>query len=142
MSMVLADVGAVQMLNSYFKKTNPTNGNNLTLKLFVNNIDPADDDVAGDYTEATGGGYVAKTLTASSFTVATSDGIAQASYAQQQFTFTGALTTNTTIYGAFIVDADGVLICAEKAAASYTPTNNGDIYAVTPAFQISKGTPT
>lgn len=142
MAMVLMDTGATQIANSYFKKTNPTAGNNLTLKLFVNDITPADDDVIGDYTEATGGGYAAKTLTASSFTVSTVADIVQAAYAQQQFVFTGALSTNTTIYGAYVVDADGVLICAEKAAATYTPSNNGDMYAVTPVFQISKGTPT
>lgn len=141
MSMVLMDTGATQIANSYFNKTNPTAGNDLTLKLFVNDITPADDDVVGDYTEATGGGYAAKTLTAASWTVSTVSDIVQAAYAQQDFVFTGALTTNHVIYGVYIVDADGVLICAEKAPATYTPANNGDLYAVTPVFQLSKGTP-
>jgi len=141
MAMVLMDTGATQILNSYFKKVEPTAGNNLTLKLFTNNITPADDDVIGDYTEAIDGGYAAKTLSAASFTVSTVLGIVQAAYAQQQFVFTGALTTNPAIYGAYIVDADGVLICAELAPATYTPANNGDLYAVTPVFQLSKGTP-
>jgi hypothetical protein len=142
MAMVLMDTGAEQILNSYFKKVEPTAGNNLTLKLFVNNITPSDDDVVGDYTEAAGGGYAAKTLSAASFTVSDAAGIMQAAYAQQQFVFTGPLTTNTDIYGAYIVDADGVLICAELAPAIYTPANSGDLYAVTPVFKLSKGTPT
>jgi hypothetical protein len=142
MAMVLMDTGAEQILNSYFKKIEPSTGNNLTLKLFVNNITPADDDVVGDYTEAAGGGYAAKTLIAASFTVSDVSGIMQAAYAQQQFVFTGPLTTNPTIYGAYIVDADGVLICAELAPADYTPVSNGDLYAVTPTFKLSKGTPT
>ena len=143
MAMVLMDTGATQIANSYFKKTNPAAGNNLTLKLFVNDITPADDDVIGDYTEASGGGYAAKTLTASEFTTSTVGGIVQCAYnTQQSFVFTGALTTNPTIYGAYIVDADGVLICAEKAAASYTPTANGHMYVVDVVVQISKGTPT
>lgn len=141
MAMVLMDTGATQIANSYFKKVNPAAGNNLTLKLFVNDITPADDDVIGDYTEAAGGGYAAKTLTASEFTVSTVAGIVQAVYAQQQFVFTGALTTNPAIYGAYIVDADGVLILAERAASPYTPSDNGHMYVVDVVVQISKGTP-
>jgi len=140
MAMVLMDMGATQIANSYFRKTNPAAGNNLTLKLFVNDITPADDDVIGDYTEAAGGGYVAKTLAAGSFAVSTEGGIVQATYAQQQFIFTGPLTTNTTIYGVYIVDADGILISAEKAGAAYAPINNGDMYAVTVTYQLSAGT--
>lgn len=141
MAMILMDSGATQIANSYFKKLEPSAGNNLTLKLFVNSIDPADTDTAETYTEAVGGGYVAKTLTTTGFTVSTVSDIVQAAYAQQLFTFSGPLTTNTTIYGAYIVDADGVLICAEKAPAEYTPATDGDLYAVTPVFQVSKGTP-
>lgn len=139
--MVLMSEGAVQIANSYFKKTNPAAGNDLTLKLFVNDITPADDDVIGGYTEASGGGYSAKTLTASSFTVSTADGIVQASYARQSFVFTGALDTNSAIRGAYVVDADDVLICAEKAPAEYSPDDGGDIYAVDVVIQIG-GTPT
>ena len=140
--MVLMDSGATQIANSYFKKVNPTAGNNLTLKLFVNDVTPADTDTVATYTEAVGGGYVSATLISTSFTTSTVAGIVQAAYAQQQFIFTGPLTTNLAVYGVYVVDADGVLICAERAPSIYTPTNNGDMYAVTPVFQISKGTPT
>lgn len=143
MSIVLSDAGAIQILTKYFKNIAPTNGNNYTLKLFTNNnITPVDSDTASTYTEADGGGYAAKTLTAASFTISTSAGIAQAAYAQQTFTFTGALTANATIYGYYVVDDDGALIYAEKASSSFTPTNNGDQYLITPVFQLSKGTPT
>lgn len=142
MAMLLTDSGATQICNSFFKKTNPAAGNNLTMKLFVTDVTPADTDTAASYTEAVGGGYTSKPLVSTSFDVTTVGGIVQASYAQQQFAFTGPLTTNTSIYGVFIVDADGVLICAEKAAVTFVPANTGDIYAVTPVFQLSKGTPT
>lgn len=142
MGMILADVGAAQISNSYFNKTQPAGGDNLTLKLFVNNVIPSDSDTAATYTEAIGGGYAAKTLVAGSFIVSTVAGIVQAAYAQQQFMFTGALTTNAAIYGAYIVDADGVLIFAEAAPIAYTPAVNGDMYAVTPTIKLSKGTPT
>lgn len=142
MSLQLQDVGAVQVLTSYFKKTQPAGGNNLTLKLFVSNTTPSTSgaDTAGTYTEAAGGtGYSAITLTAASWTVSTVANIVQAAYAKQTFTWTG--NPSETVYGYFIVDADGVLIYAERAAATFTPTANGDYYEVTPAFKLSGGTP-
>lgn len=141
MALILTDAGATQIARSFFNKVNPTAGNDLTLKLFVNNVTPVDTHTAANYTEAEGGGYAAKTLTAASFTVSTVNNIVQAAYELQQFAFTGALTTNTTVYGAYIVDADGVLICADRAPASYVPAA-GSIFAVAPIIQISKGTPT
>lgn len=142
MALVLTDTGAIQILTKYFQNTLPAGGNNLTLKLFVNNITPGDTDTAGTYTEAAGGGYAVKTLTAANFSISAVSNIIQAAYTAQTFTFTGALTTNPTIYGYFVVDADGVLIYAEKASAAYTPANNGDAFTMTPVFQLSKGTPT
>ena len=137
MAIVLADVGAAKILTQYFI----TSAANLTLKLFATNVTPADTDTAGTYTEASGGGYVAKTLSAASWTESNVAGIEQVAYASQVFTFTGALTTNPTIYGYYVVDAGGVLIYAE-AATAFTPANNGDAYTVPPKFQLSKGTPT
>ena len=141
MSLVLADVGAAQILNAYFNDTWAAGGKNLTLKLFATDVTPADTSTAGSFTEAAGGGYAAKTLTNGSFTVSNVGGIDQAAYAQQTFTFTGALTTNPAIYGYYIINADGVLVYAEKAGATFSPLNNGDTYKVTAQLQLSKGTP-
>jgi hypothetical protein len=142
MALVLADAGAAQILARYFNSTNPAGGTALTLKLFATNVTPADTSTASSFTEAAGGGYAAKTLTNGSWTVTAPGGIEQAAYAQQTFTFTGALTTNPAIYGYYIVDADNVLIYAEAAGSTFTPANNGDSYKVTPVMQLSKGTPT
>lgn len=143
MALTLADVGADCVLKTYFNNTRPAGGNNFTLKLFTNNVTPADTDTAATYTEATGGGYAAITLTNGSFTVTVGNDPSDAVYAQQTFTFTGALTGNPAIYGYFVVDADGILQWAEaRAAGTFTPANNGDTYKVTPKFQLSKGTPT
>lgn len=141
MALVLADVGADEILDTYFNNRRPAGGNNLTLKLFVTDVTPADTSVAGDFTEATGGGYSAKTLTNGSWTVSSANDPSDAVYAEQTFTFTGALTTNGTIYGYYVVDADGVLIWAEKFSTTFTPANNGDQLKLTPKFQLSKGTP-
>jgi hypothetical protein len=143
MALVQLDAGARQIIKSYFKKVQPSGGNNLTLKLFCNNLTPVDTNVAGDFTEASGGGYSPITLLAANWTDSEVGGISQAAYAQQTFGFTGALTTNPTIYGAYIVDADGVAIFAERAPGGvFTPANNGDTYKVTPVWQLSNGTPT
>lgn len=141
MALVLADVGADELLKVYFNNDRPTGGNNLTLKLFCNDYTPVDTSVAGSFTEATGGGYASKTLTNGSWTVTVGNDPSDTVYAEQTFTFTGALTTNPTVYGYFVVDADGTLVWAERFGTSFTPANNGDNIKVTPKFQLSKGTP-
>lgn len=141
MALVLSDVGADELLKVYFNNDRPAGGNNLTLKLYCNNYTPLQTSVAGDFTEASGGGYAAKTLTCGNWIINTGNDPSDAVYAQQVFTFTGPLTTNTTIYGYKIEDADGTLIYAEKAAGTFTPANNGDHYDVTPKIQVSSGTP-
>ena len=140
MAMVFQDVGCDEVLKVMFNNDRPAGGNNFTMKLFATNVTPAQTDTAGTYTEASGGGYAAKTLTNGSFTVTVGNDPSDASYAQQTFTFTGPLTTNGTIYGVYIVDADGVLICSE-AFSPYTPTLNGDAYKPTLVIQASSGTP-
>jgi len=141
MALVLADIGADEILKTYFNNTRPSGGNNLTLKLFATDVTPADTNTAGSFTEANGGGYSAKTLNNGSWTVNAANDPSDAVYAEQTFTFTGPLTTNGTIYGYYVVDADGTLIWAEKFAATFTPANDGDQLKLTPKFQLSKGTP-
>ncbi len=55
-------------------------------------------------------------------------------------TFTGALTTNPTVYG-YAVLRGTTLKWAELLAAPVTPANNGDTITVTPRKQQSTGTP-
>jgi hypothetical protein len=141
MALVLADIGADEFLKVYFNNDRPTGGNNLTLKLFATNVTPAQTSTAASFTEATGGGYAAKTLTNGSWTVTVGNDPSDAVYAQQVFTFTGALTTNPTIYGYYVVDADNTLVWAELLSSSFTPANNGDHLDITPKFQMSSGTP-
>jgi hypothetical protein len=140
--MVLTDEGAAAFLEAVFNDQRAAGGDDLTLRLFTNNHDPADTDIAADYTEATGGGYSARTLNMGSWTVSVESGIAQALYAVQSFVFTGPLAGNPGIWGTFITDADGTLILAQKRALAFTPQNDGDHLDVTPKIQMSKGTPT
>lgn len=140
-AMQMADSGTDMMLKAVFNNVWPAGGKNLTLKLFCNNATPADTSTAGTFTECTGGSYAAKTLTNGSWTESQQSGISQVLYADQTWTFSGALTTNGTIYGWFIVDADGNLTCAEAFGTTFTPANNNDQLTVTPKIQMSKGSP-
>lgn len=141
-AIVWTDLGSKAVAEAYFNNVWPAGGKNLTMKLNVNNITPADTDVVGAYTEAAGGGYAAKTLTNGSWTESNVGGIEQEAYAKQTWTFTGALTGNAIIYGAYFVDADGILIGAQKLDSAYQPLQNNDSLAVTPKIQCSKGIPT
>lgn len=149
MALKLADVGAVKMLDAYFTNTYPTGGSYLTIKLYTNNYDPSADSVAADFAEANGGSYAAKSIAATDWTVSTVSSIAQAQANQQTWEFTTTLTADAlatppktdTIYGYYVIDADGTLIYAEKSTVSFKPINPGDILMITPKFQLSYGTP-
>jgi hypothetical protein len=142
MPLITADVGAQAILAKYFNSTAPVGGNDLVLKLFTNDVDPMGDSTTASFVEAVGGGYTSKSLLAGSFTVSIVASIPQAVYARQTFIFTGALTGPQNIYGYYVVDADGVLVWAERGGAVFTPELNSDRYLVDPLYQLSKGTPT
>lgn len=134
MTIKLARTGAVALLSYLVNKV--TAPENLVYGLFTNNITPADTDTVATYTEAAGGGYAAKTLTGSTWTV-TAGSPSQAAYPQQSWTFTGALTTNPTIYGYFAKRATtGDLVLAETFS-SFTPAASGDNIALTPAISAA-----
>lgn len=139
--LVLSDVGSEMMLKAILNNVWPGGGKNLTIKLYTNNYTPLDTSVVGNFTEASGGGYASKTLTNGSWTIG-SAALRQGSYAKQVWTFTGALSGNPTVYGYYVIDADGVLVYAQKLSAFYTPIVNGATLGITPIFALSYGTPT
>lgn len=102
----------------------------LVLRLFTNNITPAETDVAATYTEATGFGYAAITLTGATWTV-TEGAPGNASYPQQTFTFTGALGN---VYGYYLTRVtSGRIAWAERFSdGPYNVVNNGDTIKITP----------
>jgi len=119
----------------------------LITKATAGSADPtlADSDVVGTHTVANGGGYSSITLNPSggaspAATISVVGGIAQAAWAEQTFTFTGALTGNTTICGVQIIS--GSVLIAEEITTPFTPANNGDTYKVTPVIKFGNGTPT
>lgn len=129
MALVVPDVGAVLALKAFLNHTAPQNG---VLKLYTNNVTPGETDTAATYTEAAGNGYAALTLTGSSWVVTEADP-ASAAYAQQTFTFTGALGD---VYGYFITQTtSGILMYAERfTGAPINIANNGDQIKITPTI--------
>jgi hypothetical protein len=141
--MMLTDLGADQILKAYFNNVWPAS-KNLKLRLFVNNYTPVQGSALGNFTEAVGGGYAAISLVNGSWTVTPANDPSDAVYAEQTFTFTGALTTNLTVYGWYLEDNDGttgVVIAADVLPAPQTPASNGDTIKITPRVQLSSGTP-
>jgi hypothetical protein len=62
--------------------------------------------------------------------------------AEQTFTFSGALTTNLTVYGYYFVkQSDGAIIASKKLDTPYTPASGGGTLKFTPRIQAGNGTP-
>lgn len=128
-TLVVPNVGEDLALKALL---NHTAGLNQTLKLYTSNTTPAETDTAATYTEASGNGYSAINLTGSSWSF-TPGAPSQGAYAEQTFTFTGALGN---VYGYFVVQqTTGTLLWAERfTGAPFNIANNGDQIKVTPVI--------
>ena len=106
---------------------------NLILRLYTSNTTPAEADVAATYTEATGFGYAALTLTGASWGAPSEGAPSSIAYAQQTFTFTGALGN---VYGYYLTRAtSGRIAFSERFSdGPYNIANNGDQIKITPTI--------
>jgi hypothetical protein len=95
---------------------------NYTLHLYTNDLDPATTNVIGDFTECTDGDYSSVTLTGGSWTVTTESNKGKGSYAQQEFTLSGAAPA---IYGWYL-SRSGVGIAAGRLSPTY-PAGGGTL---------------
>lgn len=131
MALVVPNAAEKAMLENFLNKTAPEN---LTLKLYTNNITPGETNVAGDFTEASGSGYAAASLNAANWTV-TEGAPTEGVYPEVVFTFTGALGN---VYGYFLVGAtSGAIKWAERFTnGPYNIANNGDQIKVTPKITL------
>jgi hypothetical protein len=129
MTLLVPNIGEELALKAFL---NHTAGQNLVLRLFQNNITPAETDVAVTYTEATFTGYANVTLTGSSWTVV-QGAPTEATFAQQTFSSTAAQATQN-IFGYYLTQVtSGSLAWAERFTdGPYPIANNGDQIKVTP----------
>lgn len=105
------------------------------LRLFGNNVTPnTTTHTEADFTVLSGGGYADKTLTGGSWSI--TNGVA--TYAEQTFTFTGAIGSGC--YGYEVLRAsDNKHLWAEllPGALPSPISNNGDQIKVTPRYELT-----
>ena len=124
MTIVVPNGAEERMLRSILSET-------VIYRLYTNNYAPTETSEASDFTEAAGLGYVSAVLTPGGWNYA--QGVPTvASYANQTFSFTGALGT---VYGYFVTrQSDGALMWAESFATPVLVDTSGDSIMVSPRF--------
>jgi len=106
-----------------------------TLRLYENDVSPAEGDTTATYTEATIAGYSQKSLVRATWNPASTDtGTTSKTYPQQSWTFTGA----GTIYGYYIVKATaGTILWAERVFGSGQAFQNTDQFLLTVRIELA-----
>lgn len=132
MPLNVPDVGENRILEMIVNKTAPQD---LYVRLFINNITPADTDTAGTYTQAGFPGYAQIALAGASWGAASAGSITYGS--QQTWTCSGVATDD--VYGYYVVQqSSGVLIWSERdASAPIAIRNNGDALKITPTISAN-----
>jgi hypothetical protein len=130
MTLLVPNAAEDVMLQNILNKTAPQNQ---TLKLFKNNITPAETDTESTYTEADFTGYLSISLTGASWTI-TPGTPSSAAAAEQTFTSTAVQSQN--VFGYYVVQTtSGKILWAERFTnGPYLIQNNGDLIKVTPQF--------
>jgi len=137
MTMVTPGEGKVEWMKRMLYAN--AGSENLTLKLFKNNVTPAVTDTASTYTEATFTGYSAVTVTSSqsgsTWTVpSNSVGTVTSSY-QTNATFSSS--SSQSVYGYFVVGASsGKCYCSEAFSGGVLNLTNGSTVTITPQFTM------
>jgi hypothetical protein len=130
MTLLVPNAAEDVMLQNILNKTAPQNQ---TLKLFKNNMTPAETDTEATYTEADFTGYVPIALTGASWTI-TPGNPTSAAAAEQTFTSTAVQSQN--VYGYYVIQTtSGKILWAERFTnGPYLIQNIGDLIKVTPQF--------
>lgn len=139
MSIVIPDAGKIEWLKRALYAN--AGSENLSLRLFQNNITPADSDVAGTYTVATFTGYSNQALTSSqaagTWAVPTaSSNLGTSTYGT---VITWTATTDQTIYGWFILFAtSGIISMSQRFDSSRSLVGaNNDQISIIPRIQLN-----
>jgi hypothetical protein len=113
--------------------------NDLSLRLFSNDVTPSETSTLATFTSVAGGGYAAITLEFADWVVTLGDPT-EIEHPEVEFEFTGATTAPSTIYGYYLVDTvTGLLIGAERFAGAVLPFTPiaGSKIRITPLVQAS-----
>lgn len=132
MAGVLCNNGENRMLALLVNKTGYSLAD-MTLRLYKNDVTPAETDTAATFTEATFTGYAAVSLASADWTL-TPGAPSSAACAQKTFT-SSADQALQTIYGYYLTEnGGGTLVAAERFSASVGIISNGDNIKVTPTI--------
>lgn len=114
--------------------TNKDTPEDLVVRLYSNDVTPAETDTAGTYTEVTGGGYSSITLTPADWTI-TPGNPTQGEHVEITFAFTSGVGNVYGYYVTRLTSAD--LLWAERFTnAPFPINNNGDQIRITPRFTV------
>lgn len=132
MALLVPNNGEGDALEFFVGKANATAP---ILRLFQNNITPAETDTAATYTEATWTGYAAITLTGASWGAPSEGAPSSIAFAQQTFT-SSAGSQNQSNYGYYMTrTTSGRIMLAERFSdGPYVIVNLGDEIKVTPTI--------
>ncbi len=133
----VANVGEVRLLQMALGENSQEN---LQLRLFVNNITPADTDTDATFTQMSQHSYASATITMAQWTVTTNgSGEAEAVAPAKTFSFTDDTVSGTVpVYGYYVVGAtSGVLLWAEKFASPINISTTGQSIEITPKITLS-----
>lgn len=136
MALLVPDVGEVELLKRLLYGN--AGRENWTLKLYKNNVTPAEGDTAATYTEADFTGYTSKTLTstqsASTWAVpSTTSGTTSSQYGTAQ---TWNASPAQTVYGYFVVGASSTILLFAEVFGTAKNLVSGDTLTVTPRFEL------
>jgi hypothetical protein len=118
MSIIITNIAKQKFLENFFSVEN------LTLKLFSNDVTPSSTDDSDSFEEFSGGNYSSVELNSSEWNITSSDVF----YPQINWSFENV---SGNIYGYYIVDENDSVIFAERFPnAPYAVSNSGDEIAV------------
>lgn len=132
MALLSPVVGNILLLRYMLNNATPGDVN---LRLFNNNVTPAETDSLATYVESTASNYTATSLTGASWTVASgSPNGSTATYPQVNFNFSAA----DTIYGYFVTTAGGGnLLWAERfSGGPFVLPGSGGVISITPRISL------
>jgi hypothetical protein len=107
----------------------------VTVRLFKNNVTVDGDTEIADLTVADFTGYAESTVVVWGGAFTNTNGKAEVIGGSKQFTATGSATPNT-VYGYYVVDGDSELVYAENFNEPIEVTGVGDAIVVVPRFTL------